>query len=363
MSRKKNEECIDSDRRSILKLGAAASAVGILGVGCSSKPEEKLPKPATKSHIPSLKPLAPKAESTKKTSASKQSIVVRVSQKGMRKTLKPDPVASKRMINAALKTLTSKSEPETAWAQFVSADDKVAVKVNALGGPIAATQRVVADVIVDSIVAAGVPKSNVMIFDQFEGSMNKGGYKIVDKAGDVRVLSEKSLGYEAPQEVGSNTVKLAKALSWATIVINVPVLKEHPMCGTSGAIKNMVFGCIESPDFLHKNINEVLAEIYSSTQMQAKVKLNIMDASHVQYDGGPMYSSDARVQHDSIYVSTDPVAIDAIEWEVVERFRAEKGLQNLTDAGRPPEFLKLAQERGIGIAERKNIKLTEIELS
>ena len=56
------------------------------------------------------------------------------------------------------------------------------------------------------------------------------------------------------------------------------------------------------------------------------------------------------------------MALDAVEWEVVERLRAENGLKTLTQAGYPPRFLELAAERGLGVADRARIELTEIVL-
>ncbi len=362
-SEKKRE--INVERRSVLKLGAAASAAGLLGVGCSlSKEPDKEPqtKPAK---APEPAPVV-KKETKKPVESrpfSKPGKVVRVSSPGMRKVLVPDAQATRRMVAEAVKALASKKDSKSAWARFVTKDDRVAVKVNALGGPVAATQRVVTDAVVEGILEAGVPRKNLVVFDQFESSMEKSGYNIVNKPEDMRVLSEKSLGYEPPLQVGAFKLNLVKTLSWATAIVNVPVLKEHPMCGISGAIKNMVFGCVENPEFLHENINSALAEIYFATQMREKVRLHIMDGSHVQYDGGPMFVATARAQHDCIYASTDPVAIDAIEWEIVEQYRAENGLDNLTVAGRPPEFLKLSEQRGLGVADRKSIELTKIDLT
>jgi uncharacterized protein (DUF362 family) len=354
---------INTERRSVLKLGVAASAAGLLGVGCSlsKEPDQNLQK---KPAMAQVQPPAVKKETKKPVESrpfSKPGKVVRVSSPGMRKALVPDAQATRRMVAEAVKALTSEADSKKAWARFVTKDDRVAVKINALGGPVAATQRVITDAVVEGILEAGVPEKNLVVFDQFESSMEKSGYNIVNKPEDMRVLSEKSLGYEPPLQVGAFKLNLAKTLSWATAIINIPVLKEHPMCGISGAIKNMVFGCVESPEFLHENINSALAEIYFATQMRDKVRLHILDGSHVQYDGGPMYVATARAQHDCIYASTDPVAIDAIEWEIIEQYRAKNGLKNLTEAGRPPEFLKLSEQRKLGVADRKSIDLIKKE--
>ena len=73
-------------------------------------------------------------------------------------------------------------------------------------------------------------------------------------------------------------------------------------------------------------------------------------------DGGPLYKRPEMVKpHDAVYVSTDPVAMDAIGWEVVEKLRAELNLKTLTEAGREPAYIKAAGDLGLGVSDRSTL--------
>jgi hypothetical protein len=78
-------------------------------------------------------------------------------------------------------------------------------------------------------------------------------------------------------------------------------------------------------------------------------------------DGGPLYKRPEFVKpHEAVYVSTDPVALDAIGWEVVEKYRADFRLKTLTEAGREPAYIKAAADLGLGVGERSKIQLKEV---
>jgi len=66
--------------------------------------------------------------------------------------------------------------------------------------------------------------------------------------------------------------------------------------------------------------------------------------------------------HESVYASTDPVALDAIGWDVVEKARAKFKLKSLTDEGRPPAYIQGAADLGVGIADPSKITLREVVL-
>jgi len=61
-------------------------------------------------------------------------------------------------------------------------------------------------------------------------------------------------------------------------------------------------------------------------------------------------------------VSTDPVALDAVGADLVEKARAGFGLKSLSDEGRPPAYIQEAAQLGVGIADMQKITLKEIAL-
>ena len=93
------------------------------------------------------------------------------------------------------------------------------------------------------------------------------------------------------------------------------------------------------------------------------MRLCIADGFKLMAHGGPLYKQpEYVVPHEAVYVSTDPVAMDTIGWEEVEKARAGFALKSLTDEGRPPAYIQAAADLGVGIADPTEITLHEVIL-
>jgi hypothetical protein len=80
-------------------------------------------------------------------------------------------------------------------------------------------------------------------------------------------------------------------------------------------------------------------------------------------DGGPLWKKpEFVVPHEAVYVTTDPVAMDALGWDLVEEARKKFSLKSLTDAGRIPAYIRAAADLGLGIDDRKQIRLREVTI-
>ena len=92
------------------------------------------------------------------------------------------------------------------------------------------------------------------------------------------------------------------------------------------------------------------------------MRLHITDAYKIIYDEGPTDANKKRrVPHESVYVSTDPVASDVIGWALVEQHRKDNGLPTLKDVGREPLYLQIAGDLGLGLFDRNLIRLREVQ--
>ncbi len=333
-------------RREALKIGAAASAVGILGLD-----------PLLASAGESLMD-GPRA-------SSGPGHVVKIHMPGMRGRWFPHAEAAQTMVHKAVTTLARETDIGRAWSKFVQKEDRVGIKINCLGGRMSSTMKETVDAVVEGVRAAGVPDENILIFDQFGGNMRGARYAWQETRGRLRVLNHQVLGYEKnwTRAEGARG-KLSKALTWCTAIINVPVIKDHDLAGAgiTCAIKNMVFGCVERPAIMHREIATGLGHFYAREEIRGRVRLTIADGSFCLYDGGPKHNASAHVTHDSVYATTDPVAMDTIALEVVEGIRREKGLRTLAAVRRPATFLKVAQELGLGISDRERIFLENVEM-
>lgn len=289
--------------------------------------------------------------------------VVRVRMPGMRDGTFPRPDAARRMVDAAVTALAGETDPGRAWLSFVSPADRVAIKVNCLGTRMASTMREVAFAVADAIRDAGVPDANILVFDMFASNMTGGRYTVQSNPSRMRVLAHADNPYQkAWRETGRARARFSDLLLWSTAVINVPPIKDHDLAGVTCCMKNMTFGTVEKPHLNHAIVNEAIARLWSLEEIRGRVRLNVVDGSTVLYDGGPKFNRAAHVSHESVYATTDPVAMDAIACELIELLRAENGLKTLAEVRRPPAYLELAAELGLGVADRRLVDLRTIDL-
>ncbi len=100
--------------------------------------------------------------------------------------------------------------------------------------------------------------------------------------------------------------------------------------------------------------------LYAQDVIRSRVRLNITDGYKLIYQGGPLdRDKRARVPHEAIYVSTDPVALDRIGWKIVDKWRNDKGLPRLKKAKREPTYILRAADMGLGIADLNQIRVKE----
>ncbi len=274
-------------------------------------------------------------------------------------------------------------------ARFVKPGDVVGVKINTLGSPHSSVHPATAFAVAEAVHAAGVPKENVIIYDQYGSRMKTGGFRALGpgmkgKPGNFPVHYHKTLGYEddATPVDGRNRrgdlseARLAKIARKVTAVINVCVPKDHDLTGVTGALKNVAYGNIETvPHFhcsrekcktacFHDGICNV-ARVYNHEQLGGKVRLVICDALRVLYHGGPQ-DKRFREAKNEIAVSTDPVAMDRVILDWIETIREAKGLKSVfvdRDGTRAPKFIEGAARLGLGEADLAKIVQKRIELS
>jgi uncharacterized protein (DUF362 family) len=158
--------------------------------------------------------------------------------------------------------------------------------------------------------------------------------------------------------------KFVRVLTESTALINFALVKDHSICGYTGALKNMTHGCNVNPqDFHDHHASPQIALLAAQDVLRTRSRLCIIDGFKLMAHGGPLYKQPRYViPHEAVYASTDPVAVDAIGWAEVEKARATFGLKSLSDEGRPPAYIPAAADLGLGIADPKKITLRDVTL-
>ena len=279
----------------------------------------------------------------------------------------PKPDDAKEMLRRAMQELTGKADLVEAAKLFVHPDDKVCVKVNGIALQNMATNKELVLPFVDAMIASGVPAANITLLEQYPGFMNGTRINARNVPAGVSVVwhTNKDATMDWRDIPGTQRhTKFVRPLTEATALINFALIKDHSICGYTGALKNMTHGCSVNPqDFHDHHASPQIAILSAQDILRTRLRLCIIDGFKLMAHGGPLYKHpEYVVPHESVYASTDPVALDAIGWDLVEKARAKFGLKSLTDEGRPPAYIRAAADLGVGIADPAKVTLREVTL-
>ena len=299
--------------------------------------------------------------------------VVQVSKKGCLQSngAYPTQAAAKQMLETAMMKLTGKKNLVEAFKTIIHPNDIVAIKPNGIAGrktmKMATPKELIVEV-VKAVMAVGVPAANITIFEQYRDFLF--ATRIITNKGTLAPAPELPSGVKMAVHlnkdavmdsinVGAIATKYVRAFTDATAVINLGQVKDHSICGYTGAMKNITHGCNINPHAFHQhNASPQIAHMYAQEVVKSRVALHIIDAFQVIYDEGPIDMNPLRrVPFEALFVATDPVAVDMVGWAIVEKLRKKNGLPTLKAAGREPSYLRVAAKLGLGIASGKKISL------
>ncbi len=285
----------------------------------------------------------------------------------------PKPEDAVAMLEKVMTELTGKPDLKTAVMQLVHPKDKVCVKVNGIAQRNMSTNKELVLPFLQAMIDGGVKPENITVLEQY------GGFLSATRITQDNVPKGVKLAFHAngeatmePRKIPGTPLetKFTRFLTESTAVVNFALVKDHSMCGYTGAIKNMTHGCMINPSSFHRNHdgNTQIAMLYAQDVIKSRVRINIADAFKVMAQGGPLWASPQHVKvYEAVMASTDPVAIDTIGWEIVAKMRAEFNLKPLADdinpnnpRGREPGYIALAGQLGLGISDRSKINLREL---
>ena len=273
------------------------------------------------------------------------------------------------LVEASLRRLANTERPEDAWAKFFKPDDVVAIKVNAITGKKLSTSLALVEAITEGLMSCGVRSDKIIVWDRTTWELDAAGFRVnFAKEGPLCFGTDApSMGYEtSPTIVGTVGSCFSRIITGATTaMINVPVLREHSVAGVSVALKNN-YGAIHNPNKYHADgCTPFVADVNMHPAIRNKTRLVVCDALNVQFHGGPGYKSRWTSGFGGVLVSTDPVALDAVGAEQIDRMRNSAGLRSLSEERRYPGYLSVASDRthALGISDRSRIDLINMELA
>ena len=318
------------------------------------------------------------------------SIIYAIHDSNAIKDYKTNPPIVHAMVNRLVLAATGQPDVAKAWASLVSPNDRIGIKISAAGGELFTTHHDVVNAIVDGLVAAGHPRSSIIVWDRSLGGIKDAGYRpqidgyqlkpIAPRDGydPKAVLSAPLLGklvwgdfdYRADKvkmpilsdtENTSNISHFSRIVSTeVTKVINVPVMSSSEMNGIAGCLYNVTIPNIDNWRRFAQGARfgaESIAEIYGNPVIGKKVVFNLMDGLVAQYAGGPQSQPNYAVHHATLYASKDPVALDAVALKHLEQWRVRASLPVI---GHTADYVGFAGALGLGNAAANRIEIRNI---
>jgi uncharacterized protein (DUF362 family) len=301
------------------------------------------------------------------------------------------------MLQKSMLELTGQKNLKKAWRMFVSPGEKIGLKVNPVAGKLLFTSHAVVKSVVKQLTESGIDKKDIIIWDRREMELKDTGFTRDNYPGiTIR-------GTELQDEKGSFTDENGKLYGernidkewyyWADVegeydaetmpymvnggkfsyftkivtqeidkIINIPILKNAGGSITN-AMKNLAFGSVSNTGRLHAKLwNDTCAEVCAFAPLRDKVVLNICDGLRGCFNGGPGANPQFICNYNSMLVSSDPVAIDRIGYDIIAEKRIAEGLQKAP----VPEsltFLTMATDLGLGVSDKIKINLRVIEMT
>ena len=283
----------------------------------------------------------------------------------------PKAEIAERLLERVLVDLTGAPNLTTALGRFIHPSDTVAIKVNGIAGQVGHTVAVNFEVIaplVRGLLAMGVPAQNITVYEQYPTYLmgcrvNVRDFQLPE---GVRTGTHNNRDHAMPKIAVFKAIqtRYCRFFTDATAVINLTMMKDHSLCGFTGALKNITHGNIDNPHEHHDHrASPQIAMLYNHPIVQTRVRLHISDAFKIIYDKGPLDKDPrTRVPHGALYASTDPVALDTIGHQVIEAERKARGGMSLDKAGRPPHYIRQAAEMGIGVHDLNLIRLRSVTI-
>lgn len=261
----------------------------------------------------------------------------------------PDQMGN--LIHRAITNLTGKPTPRTAWSSLISTQDVVGIKVFSLPGPNSGTRPAVVAAVVQDLLDAGLPATNIIVWDKRAVDLRLAGYFEFEKRFGIRVAGSTEAGYD---EKTFYETPLLGTLSWTdlefgskgpgigrksyvsklvsqqmTKIINITPLMHHNQAGVSGNLYSLAMGSVDNVlrfETDHDNLARAVPEIYALAILGDRVVLNIVDALICQYNGEEKALLHYSTMLNELRVSKDPVALDVLSVKEIDRQRQLSGV-------------------------------------
>ena len=274
--------------------------------------------------------------------------VVQVDGVGLQSAFLADDARVAVAFNLGLFTLTRTATISAAWRSLIHTNDTVGIKVFSQPGPLSGTRPAVVAAIVRGLLAAGLPPTQIIIWDKHAADLRAAGFFQLGTQLGVRVAGAAEVGYDTntfylPDSpvigslvwgdlefglkgdgIGKKSFVTKLVSQQITKIISVAPLLNENDAGVCGHFFSLCLGSVDNTRRFEGDPDRLavaLPEIYALPSVGDRVVLNVTDALLGQYQGGPASFLQYATVLDQIWLSRDPVALDTLALKELARQR------------------------------------------
>jgi hypothetical protein len=305
--------------------------------------------------------------------------VVQVEHPGATVAFLAQPLIVQDMVRRAILQWTGKADVKSAWLSVVSPKDVVGLKVYSGPGANSGTRPAVVEAVVQGLLQAGLPSSNIVVWDRRLVDLRLAGYPDLASRYHIRLAGSSDAGYDEKvfynssilgalvagdlefdlrgATTGSNSYVSKLVTSGLTKIISIAPLLNHNLAGVCGHLYSPAMGSVDNTmrfEMSAQQLAQAVPEIYALPPLIDHVVLNITDALICQYQGEQVSLLHYSTELNQIWISKDPVALDTLGIQELDRERQAK---NIESHGDNPELYQNAALMEQGVCDPAKIKL------
>lgn len=315
-----------------------------------------------------------------------QSRVVIIRDPAATDAFKPDADRVRAMVSAGVTKLTAKPTSAEAWRSVAASNDVVGIKVFSTPGPDAGTRPAVVAAVIEGLIDARIPATNIIIWDRQRADLRKAGFFELAARYGVQVEGSANFGFdeevfylpERPilgqlvygdvefgrkgEGLGRKSYVTRLLTRQVTKIITVTPLLNHNAAGVNGNLYSLAQGSVDNfirfeNDLLR--LSTAVPEIFALPVLSDKVALNITDALICQYHGESQGLLHYAVMLNELRFGKDAVALDFLSLREMERIRlaAKTSVPRESSLTNQLELVNNAALLELGTAEVENIKI------
>jgi hypothetical protein len=332
--------------------------------------------------------------------------VIEVRNPALKRGNPSDRAVIQAALNRGLMQLTGADHQVDAWRVFVQPGEAVGIKVVPNGYPGAHTSPELILEVIDGLRAAGITLKDMVVFDRYWLDFGEARYAAIlpdqvargglTPAGwDPGQLTidfdghDPIAGYDRDEFVqltlvgrgqDANDDRCFRSHLGRIVtkrldkIICLPCVKDHHAAGATGALKNMSHGLVNNVFRSHSSPQSIamvafIPAVVSHPIIRKKCVLHIMDGTRGVWEGGPYGKNPEWLwDYSALLFATDPVAMDHVEWDILDAKRREMKVPGVGGVGRlavdpfghegydirQPQYIAVAGQTGLGNFDYKS---------